>query len=611
MVTEGASARLLFAVSWLIGVVLGLLLVGAPVTAQGPATPSEPQEPETVAYGVAIRGPISDDLRTLLEEVSETRRLSDRPPSNILRLRRRAEGDRDRLLQALRSRGYYDAGIEVRLERDAEPVEVVFEVEPGPLYRLRDIQLEVDPPTPELRTPRPGELGLTVGGAAAAQRVLDAEAELLELVESQGFPLAELGEREAIVDHDADAMDLTLTLRPGPRARFGEIRIEGLENVEEDYARNRLPWEPGELITPERLEEGRQALIGTQLFSTARIRLGREAGADQRLPVVVEVTQRKQRSITVGARFRTDEGPGGSIGWQHRNLFGGGERLELSLDASGIGYFLSAEYREPDVWVRDQTLVAAAQASTEDTDAYTSDSLGGSLGFERILEPGTIASLGVAYRFADVEQDGDSERFGLLSLPAGLSIDQSNDLLNPTAGYRLSLNNEPFVDTLGSGVVFNKLRLDHARYLQVLDEPEIILAGRAALGTLFGASRDAVPADERFYAGGGGSVRGFGFQLAGPLDEDDDPVGGRSLLELSGEVRLRFTETMGGVVFVDAGSAFASILPDLDPSPRVAAGVGVRYFSPLGPVRLDIGFPINRRPVDDAFQLYISLGQAF
>jgi translocation and assembly module TamA len=144
-----------------------------------------------------------------------------------------------------------------------------------------------------------------------------------------------------------------------------------------------------------------------------------------------------------------------------------------------------------------------------------------------------------------------------------------------------------------------------------VDEPRVVLAGRTAVGTIFGATRDQIPADERFYAGGGGSVRGFGFQLAGELDDDDDPLGGRSLLELSGEVRVRITDTIGAVAFVDAGSAFQSSVPDFDEELRVGVGPGLRYFSPIGPVRLDVGFPLNRRDVDDAFQIYISLGQAF
>jgi translocation and assembly module TamA len=221
-------------------------------------------------------------------------------------------------------------------------------------------------------------------------------------------------------------------------------------------------------------------------------------------------------------------------------------------------------------------------------------------------------SAALAFRAAQIqERDQEEEEFGLLSLPVLYRWDRSDNLLNPSRGGRLALENEPFVDVFGNDVAFNKTRLSYSHYLKVLDEPRVVLAGRGAVGTLFGASRDEVPADLRFYAGGGGSVRGFGFQLAGELDDDDNPLGGRSLLELSGEVRVRLTDTIGAVAFVDAGSAFGSSVPDFSETLRIGAGPGLRYFSPLGPVRLDIGFPINARDADDSFLLYISIGQAF
>jgi translocation and assembly module TamA len=159
--------------------------------------------------------------------------------------------------------------------------------------------------------------------------------------------------------------------------------------------------------------------------------------------------------------------------------------------------------------------------------------------------------------------------------------------------------------------VFNKSRLEYSHYFKVLDKPRVVLAGRSAIGTLFGESRADVPANLRFYAGGGGSVRGFAFQSAGELDQDHNPIGGRSLFEASGEVRVRVTDTIGVVAFVDAGAAFTSPVPDFDDELRIGVGPGIRYFSPIGPLRLDVGFPVNPRDSDDAFQLYISIGQAF
>jgi translocation and assembly module TamA len=593
------------------------LIAGAsPATAQAPEpdAPAPIIEPfpltPRVPYQVEIQGG-DGDLRDLLEQVSEARRLSDRPPPSILVLRRRVREDQPRLLQALRARGHYAATVAARIDQAAEPTRVIFEVDPGPIYRFREIAIEVQPPEADFRPPDPEALGILEGRRAASQSIIDAERALLERARAQGFALADLGRRRAVVDHDADAMDLTLRLEAGPRARFGEITVRGLSTVDEDFVRGRVPWRQGDLITPEALAEGRAALFGTELFSLARIDLGQEIDEDGRLPITIRTEERPHRSISLGARYRSDEGPGGNVGWEHRNLLGSGERLSIELDASGIGYLADGRFRKPDFIVRDQALLVGAAAALEDTDAFESTSIGASVGLERILRWGASANLGVAFRAVEVEDFTGRETFALLSLPGGLNYNYSDDLLDPSRGGRASITNEPFFDTLGSGVMFNRTLLRYTHYLQVLEEPRLVLAGRTAFGTMFGADREDIPADERFYAGGGGSVRGFPFQLAGELDDRDRPLGGRSLFEASGEVRLRITETIGGVVFVDAGSAFETQYPDFSEELRIGTGLGIRYFSPIGPLRFDLAFPLNRRDADDFLQFYISVGQAF
>jgi translocation and assembly module TamA len=549
----------------------------------------------------------------LLNEVSETRRLIDRPPPSLTRLRRRAEDDRVRLDGALRSQGYYAAKIDISVDPDAKPVKVVFKVDPGPPYRLREVAIEVTPSGADLPLLTPAELGIAPGTAAVTQTILDAETRLVEQAKARGYALAQPGERRAVVDHDADAMDLTLRLNVGPLVRFGEIELTGLQQVQRDFVERRLPWQPGELITAERLEAGQRALREANLFNTISVRLGDTPDGAGRVPVTVVVTERKHRSIEVGVRYQTDEGPGGNIAWEHRNFFGRGERVRAELDASAIAGFLTGSFRKPDVWIRDLALITEAQLAFENPDAYESESARVRVGLERQFREGLTLAGGVAFRAERVQEanSGREETFGLVSLPVLFKWDRSDDLLDPTRGGRLSLDNEPFVDTFGNDLLFNKSKLEYSHYFEVLKTPRVILAGRSAIGTLFGAARADVPANLRFYAGGGGSVRGFAYQMAGELDDEHNPIGGRSLFEVSGEVRVRVTETIGVVAFIDAGTAFTSTFPDFDDQLRIGVGPGVRYFSPIGPFRIDVGFPVNPRDSDDAFQLYISLGQAF
>ena len=577
-----------------------------------------PEQPAAGAadlrYTVTIEGVPDDALRALLLQVSETQRLIDRPPPSLARLRRRAQDDRARLLEVLRSEGYYGGQVEVAMDNSVRPIRVTFRIELGPIYRLGAVSIEVEPQEPELRVPSPQEIGLKPGEPAAARTILDAEQALLNRVRAQGFILAETGLRRAVVDHDTDLMDVTLRIQPGPLSRFGPVSFDGLSTVEQDFVANRLDWKQGELITPARLEEARTSLRETGLFTNVQIDIADEPDAEGQLPVTVDLTERKHRSIGLGVRYRTDEGPGGSISWEHRNMFGRGEQVSVEADGSFIGAFLIASFRKPDFGRRNQSLLSDFRLAYDDTDAFESTSARARLGLERQLGDGMTAALGVSFLAQEVRdkaQDDNSETFGLLSLPARFEWDRSDNRLDPSSGGRLRVENEPFVDVIGNGLLFNKSRVDYAHYLEVVQDPQIVLAGRTALGAMVGESRDAIPANLRFYAGGGGSVRGFGYQLAGQLNDDDDPIGGRSLLELSGEVRVRITESIGAVAFVDAGTVYSSSAPDFSETLRVGAGPGLRYFSPIGPLRLDVGFPLNPRDSDDTWQLYISIGQAF
>jgi translocation and assembly module TamA len=578
--------------------------------------PPPEQDPAASAlrYEVAIAGADDAALLSLLQQVSETFRLIDRPPPSLARLRRRAQDDRQRLLEVLRSEGYYDGQVEVALDNGVDPVKVTFRIDLGPVYRLGSVSIEVEPPEPRLTVPTPEQIGLRLAEPAAARTILDAESALLQRLREQGFILAELGPRRAVVDHDTDSMDLTLRVRPGPLSRFGPVTIDGLTTVEQGFVAKRLDWREGELITPARLEAARASLRETGLFTSVQIDVADAPDAAGRLPVTVDLVERKHRSIGLGVRYRTDEGPGGNVSWEHRNMFGRGERVAVEADGSFIGAFLIASFRKPDFGRRNQSLLSDLRLAYDDTDAFESRSARARIGLERLLGDGMTVALGVSFLAQEVEDkalDEGSQSFGLLSLPARFEWDRSDDLFDPSAGGRLRLENEPFVDVIGNGLLFNKSRLDYAHYVEVLEKPQVVLAGRTAVGAMVGESREAIPANLRFYAGGGGSVRGFGYQLAGALNDNDDPIGGRSLLELSGEVRLRITETIGAVAFVDAGTVYSSSVPDFSETLRIGAGPGLRYFSPIGPLRLDVGFPLNPRDSDDTWQLYISIGQAF
>lgn len=606
-----------------LSLLVGLLLVTLPLALTSPTHGQETSEPseqeeaeepeEGIDYVVELRNIPDGETKDLLQEIVDTQRETYQLPTSISRLRRRAEGDRPRLLQTLRARGNYAARLDLEIDDTTEPVTVIYDIDAGPVYDINDVTIELKPPSEdELNLPTPKQLNLEKGKRASSTKVIEAEAALLQRIKTQGFANARMNPRRIIVDHNTAVMDITLSVDPGSKVYFGESAVDGNVEVETRYITRLLEWKPGELVTPEKVQTTQLNLIETGLFNSVRVEPGKEPDDQGRVPVRIEVKEAKHRTIEAGVRYRTDEGIGGSAGWEHRNLLGTGEQLSFEIDGSQIGWHLRGEAREPDFLRRRQSLVIGSEIAVENTDAFDSQSIGASVGIERALGDGMILSGGLAFRALTVEQDGDEDSFGLLSLPKSFTWDHSNDLLDPSDGGRLSIQNEPFVDVFGNDVVFNKSSIAYSRYLRLKKaNPRLVLAARARAGFLFGAERDDIPADERFYAGGGGSVRGFGFQQAGELDDDDDPIGGRSLFELATELRGRITDTIGAALFVDTGAAYGSSVPDFEEDLRVGVGGGLRYFSPIGPIRLDVGFPLDRRDSDDAFQIYVSIGQAF
>ena len=429
----------------------------------------------------------------------------------------------------------------------------------------------------------------------------------------RGYALAALGRRSTVIDGERHTMDVVLRLAPGRKATFAEPTFTGNDGVRTRFLRNRLGFRAGNPFDPDRLEEGRRALYDSGLFSTVTVEEGKGLTADGQLPISVAVTPRAPRSVGASLGYQTDTGPSGNLFWEHRNLLGAGERLRVETELGLKLQRLQTTFRKPDFFSRKQSLLGDAEAKKENTDSYDSQSASTGLGVERQLAPGLTGSLGLAYRYARIQEEDEPEQnYGLVSIPAKLDWDFSNDLLNPSRGGRLALSAAPYQDTLGAERRFLKSRITHSRYIQLLDRPRTVLALRGSLGSLVGTSREEVPADERFYAGGGGSVRGIPYQLAGPLDDDDKPEGGRSLIELSTELRFRITESFGAVAFLDGGTVSSSSLPSLDEELHWGFGPGLRYFTPIGPLRLDVGFPLSRRDgVDDLFQLYLSIGQAF
>jgi translocation and assembly module TamA len=566
-----------------------------------------------VAYAPRIEGAPDDRVRGRLVEAADAFSLKERPPASLELLRKRAAGDVNRMLEVLRSEGYYGAEVEAILKEEEPETEVVFRVQAGSPYTVQSVDLRYEGGTsPFQASDLGGEEGnlLETGTPARAADIVQARDRLLERLRNRGYPFAEARQPKAFVDHARRRVRVELLLDPGPRARFGPVTVSGLDRVEEPFVRAKLAWEKDRLYDASLLDETEERLILTGLFSTVEVS-PEEPMENGRVAIRVNVRERKPRTVAFGLRYRTDEGPGVQGTWKHRNLLGQGERVSLDAGASADLFGLEGAFRKPGFLHPDQTLLVEAGAGVESPEAYTSRHLRAAVGLERAISGGLVAGGGVGFKVSRVEQRDEEEGYGLVSLPLRLDWDRSDDLLDPQRGWRLGLRLTPFTEVLEEHLTFARGYASLTHYLRLMKDPNLVLATRWAFGSIVGAERDEIPADERFYAGGGGSIRGLPYQSAGPL-AGDAPQGGRSLVEMSAELRMRLTGSLGLVTFVDGGRAFEDTFPGSGGRVLWGAGVGVRYFTFLGPLRMDVAVPLDRREgVDDAFQLYLSIGQAF
>jgi len=572
-----------------------------------------------VGYSVEIGG-VEGRLETLVRQSSQLVTLRDRLPTTPRALNRRINNDVSRFRAVLESEGFYAGSIDSSTDFNSKPAQVRIQIETGPRYSVAALQPQpeetFDQSKPNILTGSSVNalLAKIIGRPARAEDVISAEQSAISEVQNSGYPFAQAGIRQVDVDHEARQISITLPVRLGSYALHGETQFSGYETVKESYLQKLVPWETGSEFSVGALEDYRRSLVNSGLFTSVRVfPFGEEEHLEGApLDVDVEIDEAAHRTIGAGAKYGRDRGFGGSVFWEHRNFFGEAEKLRLSLDGTELDQTVSAEFRKPNFISLNQTLILGSEVKHADTDAFREWSGNLSAALERELGAHWTVSAGTTFEVASLTEDGFTRTSYLAGLPLSAIYDVSNDVLDPTNGWSVSAGVTPYAGSFDGSVFFAKSEVEGNVYVPFSDRERIVFAARLALGSIAGSATDQVPANRRFYAGGGGSVRGFGYQLVGPLDGSDEPTGGRSLIEASVETRIKVGNSIGVVPFFDAGLVSLSSLPGDGGKIRTAAGIGARYYTDVGPLRLDIAIPINRRPgIDKSFQFYISFGQAF
>lgn len=557
-----------------------------------------------------------DDLSAL--------RTQDDDRANIAQLRRRIRTDQELLEQLMRTRGYYDSRSSFSVMPDPDngddAVIVTLTVEPGTQYLLRTVAIsgidETDPRENAIRS----RFVVEPGDPIDTDRIVASEAALREGLAEGGYPFARVEAPQVRVDHEAEQGDLSVAVTTGGYHTIGAIVVEGdRPPFDARHVDVIARFDPGSPYAQSTIDDLRRAIISTSLVSTVDIK-PQQSATPGIVDIHVDMVPAPYRTIAGEIGYGTGEGFRAEASWQHRNLFPPEGAVTVRGVAGTQEQSIAALFRRSNFGGRDRALNAALAVSSLDRPAFDARTIDLNASYERqtniVFQKKWTWSLGAQLVLTDergflgrslIEQ---RRTFYIAALPLALAYDGSDDLLDPETGFRLSGRLSPELSLQSGTFGYARVQIDASAYQPLGDN--VVLAGRVRLGTLAGASRDRVAPSRRFYAGGGSSVRGFGYQDIGPQDINGNPIGGRSLAEAAVEARFRFgsARQFGIVPFIDAGNVSTGYLPRIRDF-RIGVGVGARYYSSFGPIRIDIGTPINRRAGEPVVAVAVSLGQAF
>ncbi len=603
-----------------------------------------------ISYQPDIQGTDDKALKQALSDVSALIRLKKESPPDGEGLVRRAVADIPALTDALWGSGYYDGAVTVLIDgadiargdsagrqaalqaeqfRNRAAVPVTILVKPGEAFKLRGVTVRnaaTGRPFPETVMPDK-TVKLNAGDPAPTAGILAAEARIVDRLRSLGHPFARVVSRQPVIDHPAHVVDMSFTVEAGPKAGIGTINVTGASQVDPAVVRSFIYVEEGEAYSPQTVSNIRKTVSSVGALGSVRVREGKALDANGNLPIDVEVADRPPHLVGFSAKYSTTDGPGLKGYWANRNLFGGGETLRfdaeltyLSLpdylnapdkfDLSRLGGKVGVSFTKPALMGSRNDLLTSITGVRESTDGYTAKYVNATAAIKHRFSDKFFVQAGIEAELGQSKDVLGKVDYTLVGLPLSVSYDSTDNLLDPTKGVRLQASLAPYPTFLGSTAGFVTGKAQGSAYYALDEDARYVIAGRVALGSLVGASIGDIPANRRFYAGGGGSVRGYAYRSLSPT-YDDDPIGGKSLLEGSLEARIKVTDTIGVVPFFDVGTAFAKSYPDFGDNLQYAAGIGLRYYTSIGPIRADLAFPLNPREGDKPVVLYISLGQAF
>ena len=573
----------------------------------------------------AIEGVQDDDLRKLIvTAVGE----SKKPAQTIFEARRRAREAGEDAIAVLRSEGYYDYVVEPDVrggesDTDATSPQPVVRIDPGQRSVLFDpaVQWVGNPPDETARRAGEAAVDLELGQPGRAADVIAAEGRVVAAVQKRGYADAKADTRQVIVDHATHTVQPTFRIATGTLVRLNGIDVETTGRTNPAWVRRLAPWKPGDPYDPEDVAELERRLLDTGVYDSVTVALEPQAKTTSEglRPVLVSLADRPPHTIELGFGYSTSEGAGMDARWTRYNRLRRADTTSVTLRLANLEQRLEGQVTLPHWRKPQRTLTLTSAVFNQSTDAYDTTGVSASVDVTRRQGKTSYVTIGAALDYArtsekvrvnNVTVEGQRKDTLTGTLLAAFALDKSDDPLDPRHGWRVEARTEPTLVTGGDSLAYLRTQAQGSAYFPFGRQAQTVLATRVRVGTILGGDIPGVPAARRFYAGGGGSVRGYAYQAVGPRLPDNTPQGGLSLLETSVEIRHDLTERWGVAAFVDGGAVGTDATPT-GKDFSAGVGLGVRYNLGFGPIRADIAVPLDKREGDPNFQIYLSIGQSF
>ena len=566
---------------------------------------------------------VSDAARDALDQASSLRSLEDdADPQDYIAA---ARADYRRLLTALYARGYYGGRISITIDgREAAALsplaapasidEIVINVTAGPRFRFG--QVDIGPLAPQTVLPEE----MRTGETARSETVETAVGLAIRSWRDIGYAKASVAGQSLVARHDDARLDVDVDINPRQQLRFGQLQVIGNETVSDARIRQIAGLPTGEVFSPDEIAAAERRLRRTGTFSGVSIVEGNMVPQTDLLPMRLNISEAKPRRFGFGIELSSLEGLTLSGFWLHRNFLGGAERFRTEAEVAGIAgetggidYRLGASFNRPAVFGPDTDFFMGIEIAREDEPDFLLDSISIETGFSRIITEDLTVRAGVGLLRAREETDAFTREYTLLTLPLDATLDRRNDPANATAGYFIDLDATPFISIDGD-IAGSRLFSDVRGYRSFGNDDRVTLAGRLQVGSVLGADTTEAPADFLFYSGGGGTVRGQPYQSLGTettIGTDTVTTGGISFAGAQLEARVGFNDSLSFVGFYDVGHVGTTGVPGEDGEWHAGAGIGLRYNTGIGPIRLDLATPASGDNAGEELQVYIGIGQAF